>query len=52
MRAKAIVLERPQLSARDSLNVAVMERQGVVRIMTFDTDFDAVPELTRLGLQA
>lgn len=48
-RAKAIVLERRALSARDGLHVAVMERRGVTRIMSFDADFDAVPGLTRLG---
>lgn len=46
-RAKAIVLERLHLSARDGLHVAVMERHGVTEIMSFDADFDVVPGLTR-----
>ena len=48
-RAKTIVLGRLQLSARDALHAAVMERHGVKRIMTFDTGFDTLPGLMRLG---
>src|SRR5882724_5262741 len=46
--AKTIVLGRPSLSARDALHAAVMGRESIVRIMTFDTGFDAVPGLSRL----
>jgi predicted nucleic acid-binding protein len=48
LRAKDIVLGKPRFSARDALHVAVMERQDVRRIMSFDTAFDDVPGLTRL----
>ena len=48
-RAKAIVLGSPRLSARDAIHVAVMERHGIVRILSFDSAFDRVPGLTRLG---
>jgi hypothetical protein len=48
-RAKAIVLERERLSARDALHAAVMEREGIARIMTFDTGFDELPGIMRLG---
>jgi predicted nucleic acid-binding protein len=48
-RAKTIVLGRRSLSARDAIHVAVMEREGIDRIMTFDRGFDAMPGLTRLG---
>src|SRR2546428_267379 len=48
-RAKAIVLSRERLSARDGLHAAVMEREGVTRIMTFDAGFDGLPGITRLG---
>ena len=48
-RAKAIVLGRRQLSARDALHAAVMERMQVTRIMSFDSGFDALPGLTRIG---
>jgi predicted nucleic acid-binding protein len=46
-RAKDILLERWELSARDALHVAVMERHGVTEILSFDQDFDAVPGLRR-----
>ena len=49
MRAKDVVLAMPKLSARDALHVAVMERAGVTKIMSFDVGFDQVPGLTRLG---
>ena len=47
-RAKAIVLEREQLSARDALHVALMEQNGVTQIASFDTGFDAIPEIERI----
>ncbi len=46
-RARTIVLGMPKLSARDALHVAVMERQNIQHIMTFDTAFDGVPGLNR-----
>jgi uncharacterized protein len=48
-RAKAIVLGRRQLSARDALHAAVMEHERVARIMTFDGGFDGLPGVTRIG---
>ena len=48
-RAKAILLERRQLSARDALHAAVMEQQRVTRILTFDTGFDGLPGVERIG---
>jgi len=47
-RAKAIVLARRKLSARDALHLAVMEEQGVNEILTFDAGFDGYPGITRL----
>jgi predicted nucleic acid-binding protein len=47
-RARAIVLERHVLSARDALHAAVMERHRVARILSFDAGFDALPDITRL----
>ncbi|HEX7069499.1 MAG TPA: type II toxin-antitoxin system VapC family toxin [Rhodothermales bacterium] len=47
-RARALLLERRELSARDAIHVAIMERQGVSLILTFDRGFDDVPGLTRL----
>lgn len=48
-RAKNIVLGSRRVSARDALHVAVMELAGISRIMSFDTGFDAIPGITRLG---
>lgn len=48
-RAKAVVLGRRSLSARDAIHVAVMEREGVQRILTFDTGFDGVPGIERIS---
>ncbi len=49
-KAKTIVLGHRKLSARDALHAAVMERERIARIMTFDAGFDAVPGLTRLSV--
>lgn len=49
-RAREIVLAYPRTSARDAVHVAVMEREGVERILTFDVGFDQFPGITRLGL--
>ncbi len=46
-RAKDLVLGYTRLSARDALHVAVMQAHNVVRVMSFDAVFDAVPGLTR-----
>jgi predicted nucleic acid-binding protein len=48
-RAKDIVLGKLTLSARDAVHAAVMEREGVGRIMTFESGFDGLPGLTRLS---
>ena len=48
-RAKNIVLGSRRVSARDALHVALMELRGISRIMSFDTGFDAIPGITRLG---
>ncbi|MBI4700008.1 MAG: type II toxin-antitoxin system VapC family toxin [Deltaproteobacteria bacterium] len=47
-RAKTLVLGVTRLSARDALRAAVMERHAIGRVLSFDTDFDAVPGLVRL----
>ncbi len=48
-RARAILSANAVLSARDALHVAVMERRGIERIISFDTGFDRVPGVTRLS---
>lgn len=46
-RAKAIVLGRRRLSARDAVHVAVMEEHGIKEILTFDAGFDGYPGIAR-----
>jgi predicted nucleic acid-binding protein len=48
-RARTIVLGRRRLSARDAIHVAVMEAQGIDRILSFDAGFDGFPGVQRLG---
>lgn len=48
-RAKQIVLERRQLSARDAVHLAIMEHHGIEQILTFDSGFDELPGITRLS---
>jgi hypothetical protein len=48
-RAKAIVLGHSRLSARDAVHLAVMARERIARIMSFDAGFDGFPGVTRLG---
>ena len=38
----------PRVSARDLVHAAVMQRLGANRIVSADTDFDRLPEVTRL----
>lgn len=48
-RAKQIVLGYPRLSARDAVHLAVMERHGIDRILSFDSGFDGLAGITRLS---
>lgn len=48
-RAKQIVLAYRQLSARDGMHLAVMQRNGIERILSFDSGFDSFPGITRLS---
>jgi uncharacterized protein len=48
-RAKQIVLGYRQLSARDAVHLAVMERNGIERILSFDAGLDTFPKITRLA---
>jgi len=48
-RAKQIVLGYRQLSARDAVHLSVMEQNGIQRILSFDSGFDAFPRITRLS---
>jgi predicted nucleic acid-binding protein len=48
-RAKSIVLGNEELSARDAIHLAVMQRQGVDRILSFDRGLDVFPGIERIG---
>jgi len=48
-RAKQIVLGYRRLSARDAVHLAVMEQNGIERILSFDAGFDSFPKVKRLG---
>lgn len=48
-RAKTIVLGNDQLSSRDALHLAVMRRESVERILSFDRGFDGIPGVERIG---
>ena len=48
-RARDLVLGKRKLSARDAIHVAVMERNGIKRILSFDAGFDGVSGLTRVS---
>jgi len=47
--AKDILLRYETLSARDAIHVAVMLRNGIDRIMSFDRGFDSHPGIERVA---
>ncbi len=47
LRASEIAQSRTVLSARDALHIAIMGRQGIRSILSFDADFDHWPGLRR-----
>lgn len=52
LRAAALVQDRglKGLSARDAIHVAVMERLGVAKIVSFDRGFDRIDWLERIAV--
>jgi predicted nucleic acid-binding protein len=48
LRAAEITQNPSMLSARDAVHVAVMERQAIGSILSFDADFDRWPGLKRI----
>lgn len=48
-RAKDILLSVSDLSARDALHAATMERHEVPEIFTFDAGFDLLPGVRRIS---
>ncbi len=47
--AKDVLLGRWALTARDATHVAVMHLNSVMRILSFDRDFDRVPGIERVS---
>ena len=47
-RAEDIVMGHRRLSVRDALHIAVMEQQGIERILSFDSGFDGFRGISRL----
>lgn len=50
--ARTIVDTLDGISARDALHVAIMRRNGVHRILSFDRGFDVVPGIERIQRSA
>lgn len=48
-RARTLVSAAPTLSARDAVHLAVMQRRGISRILTFDKGFDGILGIERVG---
>jgi uncharacterized protein len=48
LRASEIVQHRSTVTARDAIHIAIMERQAVPSILSFDADFDHWPGLQRV----
>lgn len=48
-RARDVVLGYPGISARDAIHLAIMEREGIAEIVTFDTGFDSYPGIRRIS---
>jgi len=48
-RARGIVLGQKGLSARDAVHLAIMQIQGINRILSFDRGFDGFAGITRLS---
>jgi uncharacterized protein len=48
-RARRLVGSARLLSARDAIHLAVMQRRGINRILTFDTGFDGILGIERVG---
>jgi hypothetical protein len=44
-----VLLGGMSFTARDALHIAVLERHDVGQVMSFDSDFDRRPGLTRLS---
>ena len=48
LRACALIAEYPHLDVADALAVAYMERADVTEVVSYDSDFDVIPGITRI----
>lgn len=48
LRAREIVLGSETMGARDAIHLAVMERNGIGTILSFDSHFDGFPGIRRI----
>ena len=48
-RARRLVGSSGGLSARDAVHLAVMQRRGITRILSFDSGFDGILGIERIG---
>lgn len=46
--AREIVIGHPDLTARDAIHIAVMRRNDIEHILSFDRHFDGFPGITRV----
>jgi hypothetical protein len=49
VRRAATIVRGSRLGARDALHLAVMQRRGIDRILSFDRAFDGIPGIARIG---
>ena len=49
VRRTSAIVRSSRLTARDALHLAVMQRRGVDRILSFDQGFDIVPGIARIA---
>ena len=47
-RARRLMRTTPKISARDAVNVAVMQHHGIDVVMSFDAGFDSIPGIERV----
>lgn len=48
-RARRLLRTTPSMSARDAVHIAVMQGRDIGRILSFDSGFDGIPGIERLG---
>jgi len=49
LAARDILMGLPDLSSRDALHLAIMQRHGVGSILSFDRGFDLFPGISRIN---